>query len=137
MGLLSLTISGLVVFCWFGCISVAAIITLFYRCEYEPAVVLCIPDLPIGFFIALFRYTVNVHTFFAPSFQQILCYLCSFSVFCIGLVGMVLGYILVIVYLKKKQAKINAQNGMRVVNYSGLEKAALTSFLITIGHFLL
>ena len=42
-----------------------------------------------------------------------------------------------VVHLKKKQARINNQNGMLVVNYRGVEKTALTSFLVTVCHFLL
>ena len=41
------------------------------------------------------------------------------------------------VHLKKKQARINNQNGMLVVNYKGVERTALTSFLVTVSHFLL
>lgn len=50
---------------------------------------------------------------------------------------MVTGYIFVLIHLKKKQAQITSQNGVRVVDYKALERAALTSFLITISHFLL
>ena len=37
----------------------------------------------------------------------------------------------------QKQARINNQNGMLVVNYKGVERTALTSFLVTVSHFLL
>ena len=50
---------------------------------------------------------------------------------------MVTGMIGTVVHLKKKQARINNQNGMLVVNYRGVEKTALTSFLVTLSHFLL
>jgi hypothetical protein len=50
---------------------------------------------------------------------------------------MVTGYIFVMVYLKRKEARMNDHNGMRVVDHKVLERAALTSFLITISHFLL
>ena len=50
---------------------------------------------------------------------------------------MVTGMVGTVVHLKKKQARINNQNGMLVVNYKGVERTALTSFLVTVSHFLL
>ena len=60
-----------------------------------------------------------------------------FSVYCLILTAMVTGMIGTVVHLKKKQARINNQNGMLVVNYKGVERTALTSFLVTVSHFLL
>ena len=44
-------------------ISTAAAVALSYRCEYESAVALCIPDLPTGFFIAIFRCVIHSFIF--------------------------------------------------------------------------
>ncbi len=40
---------------WILAVGVAGTVGMVYTSEYEPAVVLCIPDLPVGFFIAIFR----------------------------------------------------------------------------------
>jgi hypothetical protein len=40
---------------WVLAISVAGAVAGSYNSEYESAVVLCIPELPVGFFIAIFR----------------------------------------------------------------------------------
>ena len=40
---------------WIVGISTTAAVAASYKCEYESAVALCIPDLPTGFFIAIFR----------------------------------------------------------------------------------
>jgi hypothetical protein len=50
--------------------------------SYEPAVVLCIPELPVEFFITIF------------------------SIYCAALLAMVVGYVVVIWFLKKKRAEI-------------------------------
>ena len=71
------------------------------------AVVLCIPDLPIGFFIAIF------------------------SIYSLALFGMVGGYIVVLVCLKKKQAQIQNTNIVQTTDYKGLERAALTRYVIS------
>ena len=44
-------------------ISTAAAVALSYKCEYESAVALCIPDLPTGFFIAIFRCVIHSFMF--------------------------------------------------------------------------
>lgn len=103
----------LVAVSWIVGISTAVAVPLSYKVVYESAVALCIPDLPTGFFIAIF------------------------SVYCLILTSMVTGMIGTVVHLKKKQARINNQNGMLVVNYKGVEKTALASFLVTVSHFLL
>lgn len=90
-------VKGIIVSTWILAFFVAGLVTVLFTSSYEPAVVLCIPDLPIGFFITVF------------------------SVYCLILVGMVLGYITVIVCLKKKQRRSNVQ----ATDYKGLEKAAL------------
>ncbi len=59
------------------------------------------------------------------------------SFFILALVLMVLGYPGVLLHLRRKQRRINERNGMRIVDYRALEKAALTSFLVTLSHFLL
>ena len=48
-------VSVIIVISWVVSVSVASMVTLLFKCDYEPAVVLCIPELPIGFFIAVFR----------------------------------------------------------------------------------
>ncbi|TRY61871.1 hypothetical protein TCAL_08472 [Tigriopus californicus] len=112
--LLSVEVVTVIIICtWLFSISMASLVSFLFKTSYEPAVVLCIPELPIEFFLTVF------------------------SVYCLVLFGMVTGYIFVLIHLKKKQAQITSQNGVRVVDYKALERAALTSFLITISHFLL
>lgn len=50
----SKVVLGVIVLTWAGSFFVAALVNSFYTSKYEPAVVLCIPDLPIGFFLSLF-----------------------------------------------------------------------------------
>ena len=95
-------VNGLILATWVFSFFVAALVTLTFKSNYEPAVVLCIPDLPIGFFITIF------------------------SVYCLVLCSMVVGYITVLVCLKKKQAQIQNTNMVQTKDYKGLEKAALT-----------
>ena len=78
--------------------------TALFKSVYEPAVVLCIPELPIGFFITIF------------------------SVYCLALLGMVGGYIVVLICLKKKQAQIQNANAVQATDYKGLKRAALTRY---------
>lgn len=40
-------------------------------------------------------------------------------------------------YLKRKRAEIRSYQGIEVADYSALQRSALTSFLITISHFLM
>jgi hypothetical protein len=106
-------VTGIIISTWVFSFFVAGLVTSLFKSSYEPAVVLCIPELPIGFFITIF------------------------SVYCLVLFGMVAGYILVLICLRKKQAQIQNANSVQSTDYKGLERAALTSFLITISHFLL
>ena len=62
---------------WILSFSVSAIVNTLYPYSYEPAVVLCIPLLPIGFFISVF------------------------SVFCVIFTCIVFGFFISIIYLKK------------------------------------
>ena len=48
-------ITGVAVSTWVFSFFVSGLVTALYQSNYEPAVVLCIPDLPIGFFITLLR----------------------------------------------------------------------------------
>ena len=48
-------VTVVIVLSWVVSVSVASMVTLLFKCDYEPAVVLCIPELPIGFFITVFR----------------------------------------------------------------------------------
>ena len=95
-------ITGIIVSIWVFSFFVASLVTVLFKSDYEPAVVLCIPRLPIGFFITIF------------------------SVYCLALFGMVGGYIMVLICLKKKQAQIQNTNAVQATDYKGLEKAALT-----------
>nr|XP_040565037.1 pinopsin-like [Lepeophtheirus salmonis]XP_040565038.1 pinopsin-like [Lepeophtheirus salmonis] len=106
-------ISILVLISWILSFSIAGLVTGIFHSSYEPAVVLCIPELPIEFFITIF------------------------SIYCLVLFSMVTSYIGVLFYLKKKQAHSNRSSTTTVLDYRGLEHAALTSFLITMSHFLL
>ena len=96
---------------WIFSFFVASLVTAIFKSVYEPAVVLCIPTLPIGFFITIF------------------------SVYCLALLGMVGGYIMVLICLKKKQAQIQNANAVQATDYKGLERAALTRYFIIL-HYL-
>jgi hypothetical protein len=61
---------------------IAGTVTTMVSSSYEPAVVLCIPELPVEFFITIF------------------------SIYCAALLAMVVGYVVVIWFLKKKRAEI-------------------------------
>ena len=67
----------IVILSWILSFGVSIIVNTLYPCSYEPAVVLCIPVLPIGFFITVF------------------------SVFCVIFVFIIIGFLSSIVYLKK------------------------------------
>ena len=99
-------VNGLILATWVFSFFVAALVTVLFQSSYEPAVVLCIPDLPIGFFIAIF------------------------TVYCVVLCAMVIGYITVLICLKKKQAQIQNTNMVQTKDYKGLEKAALTRYVM-------
>ena len=101
-------VNGLILATWVFSFFVAALVTVLFQSSYEPAVVLCIPDLPIGFFIAIF------------------------TVYCLVLCAMVIGYITVLICLKKKQAQIQNTNMVQTKDYKGLEKAALTRYVMYI-----
>ena len=60
-----------------GSFSISAVVNILYPFSYEPAVVLCIPLLPGGFFVAVF------------------------SVFCVILTIIVFGFLIAMTYLKK------------------------------------
>ena len=71
---------------WLISLSVSILVNSLYPCSYEPAVVLCIPLLPIGFFITVF------------------------SCFCVLFVFIVIGFLSSIFYLKKAgQMNLNYQ----------------------------
>ena len=67
----------IVLLSWILSFSVSALVNTLYPYSYEPAVVLCIPLLPIGFFISVF------------------------SVFCVIFTCIVFGFFITIIYLKK------------------------------------
>ena len=94
-------VTGLVISTWVLSFCVAGLVTALFKCNYEPAVVLCIPDLPIGFFITIF------------------------TVYALVLMAMVGSYITVLICLKKKQAQIQNTNMVQTTDYKGLEKTAL------------
>ena len=75
-------VSGIVLASWFVSFFIAGTVTAVFNSSYEPAVVLCIPELPVEFFITIF------------------------SIYCAALLAMVGGYVLVIWHLKKKRAQI-------------------------------
>ena len=95
-------VTGTIVSTWILSFFVAGLVTALYDSNYEPAVVLCIPNLPIEFFLAIF------------------------SLYCLVLSSMVVGYIVVLICLKKKQAQIQITNIVVSQDYKGLERAALT-----------
>ena len=70
-------VTVIVVLTWLLSFSVSILVNSFYPCSYEPAVVLCIPVLPVGFFITMF------------------------SSFCVIFVFIIIGFLSCIVYLKK------------------------------------
>ena len=95
-------VTGMIISIWIFSFFMGSLVTLLFDSNYEPAVVLCIPDLPIGFFITIF------------------------SIYCLALFGMVGGYIVVLICLKKRQAQIQNTNTIQATDYKGLERAALT-----------
>ena len=66
-----------VILSWIFSFSISAVVNLLYPFSYEPAVVLCIPLLPGGFFIAVF------------------------SLFCVLLTIIMFGFLIAMTYLKK------------------------------------
>ena len=70
-------ISVIVILSWVVSITVSILVNTLFPCSYEPAVVLCIPVLPIGFFITVF------------------------SCFCVIFVFIIVAFCISIVYLKK------------------------------------
>ena len=93
-------VTAFIIFTWIFSFAVASTVTILFKSSYEPAVVLCIPDLPLGFFITVF------------------------SLYCLALFAMVGSYIVVLICLKKKQAQNT--DIVQATDYKGLEKAALT-----------
>ena len=67
----------LVLLSWIFSFCISALVNTLYPYAYEPAVVLCIPILPIGFFISVL------------------------SVFCVLFTILVFGFFIAIIYLKK------------------------------------
>ena len=72
----------IVILSWILSMSMSILVNILYPFSYEPAVVLCIPLLPGGFFIAVF------------------------SVFCVILTIIMLGFLIAISYLKKVELYI-------------------------------
>ena len=70
-------VTVIIVLSWILSVSVSILVNTIYPCSYEPAVVLCIPILPIGFFITVF------------------------SCFCVIFIVIIVGFIISILYLKK------------------------------------
>ncbi|XP_023319617.1 uncharacterized protein LOC111694818 isoform X3 [Eurytemora carolleeae] len=98
---------------WIFSLSVSVIVTKVYPVQYEKSVVLCIPELPIGFFISMS------------------------SIFCVSLVLLILGFIIAFIYIKKKQVQIHNSSTVSRIDYKELEKSTLANFLVTIIHILL
>jgi len=69
-------VSVIVGISWFVSFIVAAGVTTIFNSSYEPAIVLCIPELPVEFFITIF------------------------SIYCATLLAMVGGYILASIFLE-------------------------------------
>jgi hypothetical protein len=74
-------VKWIVISSWILSFSISALVNFLYPFSYEPAVVLCIPLLPGGFFIAVF------------------------SVFCSFLTIIMFGFLITITYLKKVKLK--------------------------------
>merc|ERR1711892_192745 len=107
-------VSVIVVLSWILSVSVSILVNTFFPCSYEPAVVLCIPVLPIGFFITVF------------------------TCFCVILVFIIVAFCISIVYLKKMQTEMqNLEGAVSNVDYDTLEKNANQTFLVTLSHILL
>jgi len=107
-------VTVIVILSWILSFGVSILVNNLFPCSYEPAVVLCIPVLPIGFFITVF------------------------SCFCIIFSFIIIGFLCSIVYLKKKQAQIhNMELAVSRVDYKALEENAITTFLVTMSHVVL
>ena len=60
---------------WLISLSVSILVNSLYPCSYEPAVVLCIPLLPIGFFITVFSCFCVLFVFIVICFLSSIFYL--------------------------------------------------------------
>ena len=135
-------VTVIIVLSWILSVSVSILVNTFYPCSYEPAVVLCILILPIGFFITVF------------------------SCFCVIFIVIIVGFIISILYLKKvglhelhfktfkykisnflwtwmsnhllqMQAEMHNHTGaVSNVDYKTLETNAKRTFLVTLSHVL-
>ena len=72
----------IVILSWMLSFSISALVNILYPFSYEPAVVLCIPLLPGGFFVVMF------------------------SIFCVIFTIIVFGFVFAITYLKKVNLNI-------------------------------
>ena len=115
--LVSLTYIRVIFFLtWLFSAGLSVLVNQFFPVAYEPAVSLCIPSLPSGFFISA---------------------LTTFSLI-LGL--LVLGFIGTIIYLRKAQARVrDAQDSGLAAprkNYQALERSLCSNFFRTIFHIM-
>ena len=94
-----------IVLSWILSAIISLTLNSLYPSAYEPAVVLCIPVLPSGFF----------YTFFC--------------LFCLIFGGVIIGFIIAIIYVKKIQVQIKTTEcHMSKMGYTGYKKIEKTIF---------
>ncbi|XP_043197799.1 trace amine-associated receptor 13c-like [Amphibalanus amphitrite] len=107
-------ISFVVMLSWLFSFSVAVFVTTNYDALFEPAIILCIPDLPSVFFIFIL------------------------VIYCLALFTIIVGYVLVAIFLRRKQvAASHNPASVHILDYRGLERTAMASFLVTLSHLVL
>lgn len=113
--LLPIRVIGCIVcFSWVASISVAVLVTLGFDAFFEPAIILCIPKLPSVFFIFIL------------------------VLYCLALFTIIVGYVLVAIFLRQKQVRAASNaTSVHILDYRGLERTAMASFLITLSHLVL
>ena len=97
-----------IVLSWILSATISLTLNSLYPSAYEPAVLLCVPVLPSGFFVVVFCF------------------------FCIVFGGVIIGFFIAIIYVKKKQAQIKCTESlmskMGYVSYKKIEKTIFSNF---------
>ncbi|XP_037086143.1 octopamine receptor-like, partial [Pollicipes pollicipes] len=106
-------ISFIVMLSWVFSFSVAVFVTTGFNAFFEPAIILCIPKLPSVFFIFIL------------------------VIYCLALFTIIVGYVLVAIFLRRKQVAAANATSVHILDYRGLERTAMASFLITLSHLVL
>ena len=97
-----------IVLSWILSATISLTLNSLYPSAYEPAVLLCVPVLPSSFFVVVFCF------------------------FCIVFGGVIIGFFIAIIYVKKKQAQVKCTESMMskmgYVSYKKIEKTIFSNF---------